>query len=149
MEAIQSLVRHVVRVVSNFSKPTALALCGLVIWLCWPTLQACAHVLANDVVNYNREPDLFTRTVAMLTHHTLIVILAVLADVLALGATVIVCMIVTTEIMRQLKRQRIYAHQGTRGQDDSTHDSSTGSEIPDKRALPANVTPIERHRIRA
>lgn len=108
MDWIRTIAQHVIQALSGFWKPAAVTLCGLVILLCWPTLQAGAQVLASDILNYSQERDPFTRFVGVWTHHALLLGLAILCVIIVAGAISVLVMIVYTEIRRQRKRQRDY-----------------------------------------
>lgn len=112
-------------------KPRALVLCGLVILLCWPTLQAVSSELANDTVHYDTEPDTYARLVATTTNHALLTILAVFCVVIALGAIAVAIAIFVAEVVRQLERARRYTHRG-----------SPRSAKQQNQPLPDGVTPI-------
>lgn len=89
-------------------KPTALAICALVIAFCSPTLKAVSQRLANDIVNPGKEMDPFAGGVSMITNHTLLVLLALLCVVLVVSAIALVIVIIIAEIARQIRRARGY-----------------------------------------
>jgi hypothetical protein len=114
VEWLRTTVQHIAQALSGFWRPTAVALCGLVILLCWPTLQAAAQMLASDILHYDQETDPFTRFVGVWTHHALLLSLALLCLLIVAGAISVLVMIVYTEIRRQRKRQRDYDRRSTR-----------------------------------
>jgi hypothetical protein len=138
VNAIVALLKRIVQALSGAWKPAAVPLCGLVIVLCWPTLQAAAQVLARDVLNYDQETDPFTRFVATWTHHALLLSLAALCLIIVIGAIWVLVMIIYTEIRLQRRKQRDYDHRSAQRKAEK-HASKP----------PSTVIPIDRKRINA
>ncbi|HEY7343447.1 MAG TPA: hypothetical protein VH591_21435 [Ktedonobacterales bacterium] len=85
-------------------KPTAITVCGVLMFFCWPTLQSVSARLAQDMTDLTGEKDPFVKSAMTVARDAFFVTLAVFCELLLVSAIVVLVSMVIAEVRRQHTR---------------------------------------------